>query len=56
MTPDTLRWLHWLVSSQQVGVAAPDAAHQLAAAQQALAEITAALQEGQPLPPHGDDR
>jgi len=48
MTRDTLQWLHWLVSAQQINVAAPDAAHQLAAARQALAEIETALTEEQP--------
>lgn len=48
MTRDTLHWLRWLVSAQQVNVAAPDAAHQLAAARQALAEIETAITEETP--------
>ena len=45
MTPETLRWLHWLVTQQSVNVGAPDALQQVAAARQALQEIEQALND-----------
>lgn len=48
MTTGTLQWLHWLVSAQQINIAAPDAPQMLAAARQALSEIETALAEEQP--------